>query len=93
MDIWGNLITLVLLFAGMYFLLIAPQQKKEKELQELMKKLKKGDQVITLGGIIGTVEKLTDDTAELRVSDKVTLTFQRSAIISKNQPQTTEKKA
>lgn len=86
-----NLVTLILLFAGMYFLIIAPQRQKEKELQKLLNELKKGDEVFTIGGIIGTVEKLADDKAELRVSDKVTLTFQRSAIQGKTTPTETKK--
>ncbi len=87
-DAMWNLVTLVLLFAGMYFLIIAPQRQKEKELRKLLSELKKGDEVVTLGGIIGTVEKLSEDTAELRVSDKVTLTFQRSAIQGKTAAET-----
>lgn len=90
-DALWNLVTLILLFAGMYFLIIAPQRQKEKELQKLLNELKKGDEVFTIGGIIGTVEKLTDDKAELRVSDKVTLTFQRAAIQGKTTPTETKK--
>ena len=89
----GNLFTLVLLFAGMYFLLIAPQRQKEKDLQKLLKELKKGDEVVTAGGMIGTIEKLSDDTADVRIADKVIVTFQRTAIAAKTQPVvTTEKK-
>ena len=81
-----NLVTLVLLFAGLYFLVIAPQRQKEKELQKLLTELKKGDEVFTLGGIIGTVEKLSDDKVDLKVSSSVTLTFQRTAIQGKTAP-------
>jgi len=87
-DAMWNLVTLVLLFAGMYFLIIAPQRQKEKELQKLLSELKKGDEVVTIGGIIGTVEKLSEDKVDLKVSDKVTLTFQRSAIQGKTVAET-----
>lgn len=90
-DAMGSLFTLILLFAGMYFLIIAPQRQKEKELKKLLNELKKGDEVTTIGGIVGTIEKLTDDKAELRVNDKVTLTFVRTAIQSKvTQPEDTK---
>ena len=82
-DAMVQLITLVLLFAGMYFLVIAPQQQKQKEQDKLIKELKKGDEVITIGGIYGTIVELTDDTASLRIADKVIVQVQRSAIHGK----------
>lgn len=82
-DAMWNLITLVLFVAGVYFLLIAPQRQKEKEQQKLLKELKKGDEVVTVGGVIGIVEKLSDERVSLRTGDKVIIEFQRSAIAGK----------
>ncbi len=60
---------IVLMFAIFYFLLIRPQQKKQKALQEMVKNLKKGDRVVTSGGIIGIVHTLQDDYVVLKVGD------------------------
>ncbi len=60
---------IILMFAIFYFLLIRPQQKKQKELQEIVKNLKKGDKVVTTGGIIGTVHTLQDDYIVLKVGE------------------------
>ncbi len=80
----GNiLITLapfILMFAVFYFLLIRPQQKKAKVRNSMLSQLKKGDKVVTIGGLHGTIQELTDDTVVLRVNDVTKLTFDRSSI-------------
>ena len=63
---------IILMFAIFYFLLIRPQQKKQKELQAMVKNLKKGDRVVTSGGIVGTVHTLQDDYVVLKVGDGYT---------------------
>src|SRR5262245_20750539 len=68
------------LFIILYFLLIRPQQQQQKKLERMRKELKKGDRVLTTGGIIGTVVGLDDGKAVLRVADEVKLEFARSAI-------------
>jgi preprotein translocase subunit YajC len=61
LGILGNpLIMIVLLFAIMYFLMIRPQQKKQKEVQEMRKNLKVGDKVVTSGGIYGKIKEVND---------------------------------
>ena len=92
-DAMVQLVILVLLFAGMYFLLIAPQRQKEKEQLKLVKELQKGDEVVTLGGVVGTIEKLSDERATLRTNGSVLIEFQRSAIVGKVGAPTPEKKA
>ncbi len=62
-----SLIPLLLIFAIMYFLLIRPQQKKLKEHQEMVAALRRGDQVVTQGGVIGKVTKVKDDSNEIEV--------------------------
>lgn len=79
-TIWGLVLPFVLMFAVFYFLLIRPQQKKQKQRNLMLSQLKKGDKVTTIGGIHGTIVELTDDTVVLRVNDTVKVTFERGAI-------------
>ncbi len=62
-----SIIPLILIFAIMYFLLIRPQQKKLKEHQAMVAALRRGDQVVTQGGIVGKVTKVKDDAGEIEV--------------------------
>ncbi len=77
-----SLIPLILIFGIMYFLLIRPQQKKLKEHQMMVAALRRGDQVITQGGIMGKVVKVKDDVAEVEVeiASGVTVRVIRSTI-------------
>lgn len=79
-NILITFLPLIALFALMYFMLIRPQQKRQKSRNQLLGSLKKGDKVTTIGGLHGTIIELTDDTAVLRVNDATKLTFDRSAI-------------
>ncbi len=63
----ADLILLLVIFGIMYFLLIRPQQKKLKEHQALLAALRRGDQVVTQGGMIGKIVKVKDDTNEVEV--------------------------
>ena len=77
----GGLPLLLVFFAAMYFLMIAPQQRKQKKWQEMLSQLKNGDKVTTNGGIRGTVLSVKDDAVVIRVQpDGVKLEFVRSAI-------------
>lgn len=76
-----QMLPLILIFVIFYFLLIRPQQKKQKELKRLLGDLKKGDKVITTGGMYGTIEYLSQSTVTLRVApDNVKIKMSRSAI-------------
>jgi preprotein translocase subunit YajC len=79
----GMLIPMLMIFVVFYFMLIRPQQKKQKEQQEWLKSLKKGDEVVTSGGIIGKISGLTDNTVTLEVQEKVRMKFLRSHISGK----------
>jgi preprotein translocase subunit YajC len=79
-SMFSLILPFVLMFAVFYFLLIRPQQKKSKQRNMMLLKLKKGDKIITIGGIHGTIMELTDDTVVLRVNDATKMTFERSAI-------------
>ena len=77
----GGLALPVLFFVVLYFLMIAPNQKKQKKWQEMLSQLKSGDRVTTNGGIRGTVLTVKDDLVILRVQpDGVKLEFVKSAI-------------
>lgn len=82
MGQWGTLIPLILMFVVFYFLLIRPQQKRQKERMTMLNALKKGDKVITIGGIHGTIVDLTEDRVTLKVSDNTRLVFERSSVNS-----------
>ncbi len=71
---------LVLIFVVFYVLVIRPQSKKAKELQGMLKELKKGDDVVTQGGIIGRITGLKDDEVTLQVQEGVRLRMLRSSI-------------
>ena len=76
-----SFLPLILMFVVFYFLLIRPQQKRQREHGEMVKNLKKGDRVVTSGGIIGTVHTLQDDFVVLKIGDQDTkIEVLRSAI-------------
>ena len=60
---------LILMFAAMYFLLIAPQRKKQKEHEKMLTQLKAGDEVVTTGGIYGTITSVKDDRFVVRIGE------------------------
>jgi preprotein translocase subunit YajC len=86
----GSFIPLILIFAIMYFLLIRPQQKKLKEHQAMVAALRRGDQVVTQGGLIGKVSKVKDDQElELEIADGVKVRVVRNTIaqvLNKTEP-------
>ena len=61
MEAFGTFLPLILIFAVFYFLLIRPQQRKVKQNKEMLSNLKRGDKIITSGGIIGTITKVSDN--------------------------------
>lgn len=71
----------IILLAVFYFLLIAPQRKKEKKIREMRANLKEGDEVVTIGGVMGKIVAVKDDVLTVEVgADKVKLRFARWAI-------------
>ena len=69
---------IIILFAIFYFLLIRPQQKKAKEHREMIAGLKKGDRVITAGGIYGVIQSIDDSTIGLEIAEKVKIKIARA---------------
>lgn len=76
----GTLVPLLLMFAIFYFLLIRPQQKRQKQIREMHDSLKKGDKIITIGGLHGTIDTVDEDTIVILVNDNRKLTFDRTAV-------------
>lgn len=74
---------MILMIAVFYFILIRPQQKKQKEQESWLKSLKKGDEVVTSGGVIGRISGLTDNTVTLEVQEKVRIKVLRSSVSGK----------
>ncbi|WP_186576297.1 preprotein translocase subunit YajC [Aquibacillus kalidii] len=75
-----NLLPIILMFVIFYFLLIRPQQKKQKAVRQMQSEMKKGDKIITIGGMHATVHALDEDTVVLTGQDGTKLTYDRSAI-------------
>tara|TARA_B100002052_G_scaffold297554_1_gene328534 strand:- start:1394 stop:1678 length:285 start_codon:yes stop_codon:yes gene_type:complete len=76
----GQFIPLILIFVIFYFFLIRPQQKKVKEHKLMVEGLKRGDKVITTGGIVGTVERIIDnEKVEVNISENVNVEIVRSS--------------
>ena len=78
----GSLIPLVLIFVIFYFLLIRPQQKRAKEHKKTLEDLKKGDKVVTSGGIYGVIEAVGASTVTLKISENVKVKFGKTYIAS-----------
>ncbi|MEM7732112.1 MAG: preprotein translocase subunit YajC [Pseudomonadota bacterium] len=90
MEAIGQFIPLILIFAIMWFLLIRPQQKKLKEHRAMVEALRRGDQVVTQGGLIGKVSKVKDDDEiEVEIASGVKVRVVRGTIaqvLSKTEP-------
>ena len=82
-GLMGNLTTfapLLIMFVVMYFLMIRPQQKRQKEAKAMMDALAKGDEVVTAGGILGRVTKVTDTYVTLEIATNTELVVQKNAV-------------
>ena len=78
---FAQFVPLILIFVIFYFFLIRPQQKKVKEHKGMVMSLKRGDEVITSGGIVGKIEKVhEDDKVDLLISESVTVTVIKSTV-------------
>ncbi|MBU0952020.1 MAG: preprotein translocase subunit YajC [Elusimicrobia bacterium] len=89
MEDLGGFLPLIMIFFIFYFLMIRPQQRKEKERKKMIAALKKGDKVVTAGGIYGTVTGIKIDIVELKIDDNAKIQLKKSAIsqvIADNKP-------
>lgn len=78
----AGLLPLILIFVIFYFLLIRPQQKRAKEHKAMLEAIKKGDKVITSGGVYGLVESVGQNTVTLKISENVKVKFGKAYIAS-----------
>ena len=79
-GILASILPLVVLFAIFYFLVIFPQQKQAKKHKEMVNELKKGDKVITSGGIYGEVTKAEEDSLQIKISSETTIKLSKEFI-------------
>jgi len=82
---FGAFVPLILMFVIFYFLLIRPQQKKQKQHREMIGNLKKGDRVITTGGLYGRITGITDTVVTLEISEKVRVKVARGNVAGLSQ--------
>jgi preprotein translocase subunit YajC len=82
-SIWPMLIFIVLLFAMMYFVMIRPQRKRQREHQDFVEQLHRGDRVVTAGGIYGQVEAVSEDSVVLKVESGAMMRVAKSSVIAK----------
>ena len=78
----GSYLPFLLLFALLYFLMIRPQQKKQKEQRDMLSALAVGDEVLTAGGIVGKITKVTDNFITLEISEGTEIIIQKTSIVS-----------
>ncbi len=93
----AGFLPIIILFAIFYFLLIRPQQKKAKEHKEMITNLKKGDRIITSGGIHGTIQSIDDTSIGLEIAEKVKIKLSRGNVagllsVSEPNPKSSPKK-
>jgi preprotein translocase subunit YajC len=86
MGSFGTLIPLILMFVLFYFLLIRPQQKRQKSVQQMQSDLKKGDKIVTIGGLHGFIDSIDESKAVIKCGDGSRLTYDRSAIREITEP-------
>jgi len=80
MEMLGTILPLLLMFAIFWFLLIRPQQKRQKAIREMHESLQRGDKIITIGGLHGTIDSIDENTMVILVNDNRKLTFDRTAV-------------
>ncbi|WP_204554541.1 preprotein translocase subunit YajC [Bacillus ectoiniformans] len=75
-----SILMLVLMFALFYFLLIRPQQKRQKAVMEMQNNLQKGDKIVTIGGLHGFIDAIEEGSVVIKCGDGSRLTYDRSAV-------------
>jgi preprotein translocase subunit YajC len=82
---YGIIIFLIAIFAIMYFLMIRPRQRQQRQHEEMTRELRSGDRVIIAGGIYGEIESLAEDTIILKLESGATMKVARASILGKQQ--------
>lgn len=89
---FSALVPLALMFVVFYFLLIRPQQKKQRDQRDMLSALKTGDRILTSGGLYGTIESLNEQIVRLKIADNVRVDVARSAVSGRVVERLEEKK-
>ncbi|MGB0416058.1 MAG: preprotein translocase subunit YajC [Coraliomargarita sp.] len=76
----AQFLPIILLFAGMWFLIIAPQRKRQKQHEQMVTELKTGDDIMTSGGIFGTITNVKDDRFVVRIADNTKIEISKNSI-------------
>ena len=77
---WFQFVPFILVIGIFYFIILLPMQRKQKKVQEFQRALKVGDRVITTGGIYGEITKVSDESVQLQIADKVRINIARAAV-------------
>lgn len=78
---WVQLIPFVLVLAIFYFVILLPMKRRQQKVREFLAALKVGDHIVTSGGVYGTITRLSDQSVQVQVADKVRIEIARSAIV------------
>ncbi|HEX6988702.1 MAG TPA: preprotein translocase subunit YajC [Bacillota bacterium] len=76
----SSLLPLILLLGLMWLLLIRPQQAQQRKRQDMLARVKRGDKIVTIGGIHGTITQVTDDTVRLQVAEGIEITMSKNGV-------------
>ncbi len=82
---WTIIIFLVLIFGVFYFIFIRPQRRRQKEHQEMVQELRRGDRVVTAGGIYGIIESVSDDNVVIKVESGTTIRVAKGSVALKRE--------
>ena len=82
---WEIIIFLVLIFGVFYFLMIRPQRKRQKEHEQIVQELQRGDKVVTAGGIYGVIESLSEASVVLKIESGATIRIARDSVIGRRE--------
>ena len=102
MEAFGTFLPLILIFVVFYFLLIRPQQRKVKQHKEMLSNLKRGDKIVTSGGIIGTINKVADnreltlevaENVEIKIASGMVADLYAMPVVQKKEPTNEENKS
>jgi preprotein translocase subunit YajC len=78
---WVQLLPFVLVLAIFYFIILLPMKRRQQKVQTFLSALKVGDRVVTSGGIFGTITRVSDQTLQLQIADKVRIEVSRAAVV------------
>ena len=91
-SIFGMLLPMILMIAGFWFLIIQPQRKKQKQHEQMVQSLKNGDEIVSTGGMYGTITNVKDDRFVVKIADNTKVELTKNAVASVQNQETKESK-